>query len=174
MYPRRGADPRPVQPGCFAGIRMPADSAAVLVQVWSERGGNSYRLSENQATASEKRRRPNRTIPGTHCRVQVSRRIGQNLPSFSFLCERRCATGARSRPGCAAPFGSADSGNGAGDRNRTRDRLITNQLLDLLSYASCCGVGETPGARSLAGIGDSTQTPLRTRSGFRDTPAAPG
>lgn len=31
---------------------------------------------------------------------------------------------------------SVRGGNGAGERNRTPDRLITNQLLYLLSYAS--------------------------------------
>ncbi len=33
--------------------------------------------------------------------------------------------------------------NGAGERNRTPDRLITNQLLDLLSYASLIQTCET-------------------------------
>ena len=39
----------------------------------------------------------------------------------------------------SAPFGAlflTQGQNGAGERNRTPDRLITNQLLYLLSYAS--------------------------------------
>ena len=36
--------------------------------------------------------------------------------------------------------------NGAGDRIRTYDRLITNQLLYRLSYASYAAVVITPGA----------------------------
>ena len=34
-----------------------------------------------------------------------------------------------------------DSRNGAGDRNRTRDPLITNQTLYRLSYASMISIG---------------------------------
>ena len=57
------------------------------------------------------------------------------MPGAGAANPRRAAE-ARLVLNSAAPVGSEDWGDGAGDRNRTRDLLITNQLLYLLSYAS--------------------------------------
>ena len=47
--------------------------------------------------------------------------------------------------------------NGAGERNRTPDRLITNQLLYLLSYASFTRYARNTVCRAVEGAND----PLR-------------
>ena len=51
----------------------------------------------------------------------------------------------KNRPPTGANQEKYPGWNGAGERNRTPDRLITNQLLYLLSYASVRGGnGEVP------------------------------
>ena len=59
---------------------------------------------------------------------------------------------------------NAPEENGAGERNRTPDRLITSQLLYLLSYAS------TEGAHSMRGPAWSSRRDRR-RSGWKGTAA---